>query len=104
MTTLDECFEALRDQQRRRLLLALLETNPQDDTPAVAASVTDSPAKADRALVRYHHVHLPKLEHDGFVDCDRGNGQVRTGPAFEELRPLLELLREDADALPGDLR
>lgn len=104
MAPLDECFEALGSAQRRRLLLALLESNPRDDTPAVTEGVTDSEGDADRALVQYHHVHLPKLERYGLVDWDREAGQVTKGPSFGEIRRLLELLRDEPDALPGDLQ
>lgn len=104
MATLDECFEALQDRQRRRLLLALLESNPQDDTPLVTREVTPPDEDPERALVRYHHVHLPKLERYALVDWDREAGQIVKGPAFGDVRPLLELLREGADTLPGDLQ
>lgn len=104
MVTLDECFEALRDTQRRRLLLALLESNPQDDTPLVTERMTLAEEEAGRALVRYQQIHLPKLEQYGFIDWDREGGQIRKGPAFEEARPLLELLDSEANVLPGNLQ
>jgi len=46
-----------------------------------------------------YHNHLPKLDDLGFVSWDRENGVVATGPQFEEIRPLLELLADNGDEL-----
>ncbi len=99
--TVDEMLDALADRQRRTLLVALLEHNPQNDAPVV---VDDSEEGADRVqrLLRMEHVHLPKLEEYGFVEWRQDADEVVKGPHFEEIRPLLELLESHGDELPSD--
>jgi len=101
--SLDDALDALADRQRRVLLLALLESNPQEDD--LVASKTDGGTdEGDEIdlLVRMHHVHLPKLEDYGFVEWDRDAGEVTRGPRFEEVAPLLELLDDHREELPSD--
>lgn len=95
----DDALDALADPQRRRLLVALLDHNPQDDSPVVIAD-TDAEADAVERLVKMNHVHLPKLEEYGFIEWDRDTHEVIKGPQFDEIRPLLELLADHDDELP----
>lgn len=98
----DEVLDALGDVQRRRLLLALAEANPQDDRPIEPEDVTFDEAELERLLVRLHHVHLPKLEAYGFISWNRETNEVTKGPEFDEIQPLLELLNDHLDELPDD--
>lgn len=95
---LDDCLDALRHIQRRRLLLAVLH-NSQDDDPVRLESAESDREDLER-LIELNHVHLPKLEDAGFITWDRDANEVSTGPNFEEIRPLLELLASHADELP----
>lgn len=97
----DDIVDALADVQRRTLLIALLEHNPQDDTPVVVAD-SDTEADAVERLVTMQHVHLPKLVDYGFVEWDEETHEVTKGPNFGEIRPLLELLEDHEDELPDD--
>lgn len=97
----DDMVEALAKVQRRKLLIALLEHNPQDDTPAVI-DVSESDADVVERFVTMQHVHLPKLVDYGFIEWDRESHEVMKGPKFEEIRPLLELLDSHEDELPDD--
>lgn len=97
----DDMVNALADVQRRKLLIALLEHNPQDDSPVVIVG-SKSGANAVERLVTMHHVHLPKLVDYGFIEWDEGNHEVMKGPTFDEIRPLLELLDDHEDELPSD--
>lgn len=94
--SLDVMLDALADVQRRRLLVALLQHNPQDDSPAIIEEDTDS---LD-ALISMRHVHLPKLQDYGFIDWNRETHEVTKGPNFDQIRPLLELLDNHGDELP----
>lgn len=95
----DDMVDALADVQRRKLLLALLEHNPQDDSPA---AVGGSESDALEHLSTMNHVHLPKLADYGFIEWDREKHEVSKGPNFDEIRPLLEMLDRHADELPAD--
>ena len=97
-STFDELLDAVGHIQRRKLLVALLTHNPQDDEPVV---VEDESADEELTqLAKMHHVHLPKLEDYGFIIWNRDSNEVSKGPNFEEIRPLLELLRAHEDELP----
>lgn len=95
---LDEQLEILSNVHRRRLVLSLLAHNPQSDRPA-------EPDRSDRAVgerglaIELRHVHLPKLAAAGYVDWNRSTGTVTKGPRFDELEPLLTLLRENRELL-----
>ena len=98
-TTVDEVMDALANVQRRKLLVALLAHNPQDDSPVVVAD-SEGEGSAVEQLVTMDHVHLPKLAEYGFIDWDKEAHQVEKGPKFDEIRPLLELLDDHEDELP----
>jgi predicted transcriptional regulator len=97
----DDMVDALADVQRRKLLVALLQHNPQDDAPVVIAD-SDGEADAVDRLVTMQHVHLPKLVDYGFIEWNEETHEVSKGPKFDEIRPLLELLDDHEDELPAD--
>jgi hypothetical protein len=92
-------LDAVGDIQRRKLLVALLTHNPQDDE-SVAIVADESADEELTRLVEMQHVHLPKLEDYGFITWNRDTNEVSKGPNFEEIRPLLELLRDHENELP----
>ena len=96
----EDMVDALADVQRRKVLVALLEHNPQDDTPVVIAD-SDSESDAVERLVTMQHVHLPKLADYGFIEWNEETHEVTKGPKFDEIRPLLELLDDHEDELPA---
>lgn len=100
-TSFDDMVDALADVQRRKLLVALLDHNPQDDTPVVVAE-SDSEVDAVERLVTMQHVHLPKLAEMGFIEWHPERHEVEKGPKFDEIRPLITLLAEHEDELPPD--
>lgn len=97
-TTADQLFDALADVHRRRLLLALVDHNPQDvsELPGVPWAVSESEA----GLTSKRHVHLPKLADYGLIEWDKDEQLVVKGPRFEEIEPILELLDDHHDELP----
>ncbi|NHN42029.1 hypothetical protein G9C85_10360 [Halorubellus sp. JP-L1] len=108
---LGRALEALSSQERRYLLRAVVEADP-DDWVAVEDALADdglasnelvgdggrtsstAPTVADEEplLVRAHHQHLPYLVDRGYVRWDDAEGRVRRGPDFEEVAPVLALL------------
>lgn len=109
----DDAFDALGATQRRRLLVALLETDPQrvpeltGPSDALAhgndglleeyLSNSDHVAGIDDHLLRQHCVHLPMLVDYAYVDWDHSTNLVTAGSRFEELRGILGFLATSDD-------
>jgi hypothetical protein len=99
---LDTQLNVLANVHRRRLLIALAQSNPQhDQTSASSASETNSD-EHDQAIVM-RHVHLPKLEDRGYIDWDQEAQRVTKGPQFDDIQPLLTVLIENQEALPDGI-
>jgi hypothetical protein len=47
------------------------------------------------------HNHLPRLDAYGYVDHDADRERVRPGPRFDGIAPLVELLCDTDDRVPG---
>ena len=101
--SLDTLLSIMANKYRRRLLLALLEHNPQDDGDTqLPADISLGDEELEEFRIHMTHTHLPKLAEAGVIEWDQEANVVRKGPAFTEIRPLLELMRDHADELPGD--
>lgn len=85
---LDELVDALRSVRRRRVLHALM----RGDRVSVGATGTGGgdPEEVE-PLAFDREVHFPKLEEYGFVEWHRDPHELRRGPNFGDLEPLLEL-------------
>ena len=93
----DNTFDALAHEQRRTLLLDILESTPQD---AGSESLTGEPAPTDaekRVRIAMYHRHLPKLEEYGYIVWNKNAHDGLKGPRFEEIRPLLEWMDDHAE-------
>jgi hypothetical protein len=97
--TPDGAFRALANSHRRRLLLGLLEHNPQKDLTLPVDIAFESEA-ADELRTELYHNHLPMLERLGFVEWDHQSMTVIKGAGFDEIRPLLEFIGRHRDELP----
>lgn len=94
----DNAFNALAHEDRRRLLIALLEDNPQPDTGAVSVDGGSGSVSATQQLdVQMYHQHLPKLEDYGYIKWNKDANEVVKGSRFDELRPLLACVADHAD-------
>ncbi|MFC7068889.1 DUF7344 domain-containing protein [Halobaculum lipolyticum] len=102
--SLGEYFTVLANGHRRRLLVALMRSNPRDEESLRAEIAVDDLTDEDEEVLRYklHHVHLPKLDEMAFVTWDRERDVITRGPRFDEIRPLLRLMEDHADELPDD--
>lgn len=87
--SVDTTLEVLSNASRREVLLSL--SSPSEGILAQDDLV--EPAEQTRTL-ELIHLHLPKLEDEGFIEWDRERGELRPGPRFEEARPLLVAIRE----------
>jgi hypothetical protein len=97
---MDGHFEALANIHRRRLLVALLDHNPQRDDVVVPEDVHEGDKTLQDLQTELYHSHLPRLEQAGFIRWNRDTHEVMKGPKFDEIRPLLELMRDHTDELP----
>lgn len=93
-------FGALENEKRRRLLVALLEHNPQEETIADPEANHNTEMALEPQEMEMYHKHLPKLERAGYIDWDKNSQKIHKGPRFEEIRPLLELIENHKDELP----
>jgi predicted transcriptional regulator len=96
--SLDTLLTLLGDRHRRRVVTALTGDSPRSVETLVDAMEGD-PRKLELALV---HNHLPRLRGAGVVEWEQDAGVVRRGPQFDTVEPVVELLRSNPDALPGD--
>ena len=99
---MDQYFEALADVQRRRLLVALLDHDPQQDEVAIPNDVNEGEKPLEVLQTEFSHSHLPKLEEAGFITWNQDTQKVVKGPKFAEIRPFIELMRDHAHELPDD--
>ncbi|WP_123537816.1 transcriptional regulator [Halosimplex salinum] len=95
----DDMMDAVADVQRRELLVALLDHDPQRDVPV---TVDRDARDAVKTLFMMKQVHLPKLVEYDFVDWEPTDYEVKKGTRFDEIKPLLELLDDYEDELPAD--
>ncbi|WP_440763760.1 DUF7344 domain-containing protein [Natronorubrum sp. DTA7] len=112
MVNHDEVFDALADSHRRQILVKLLSSPRYIPKPS---GISREIAEADENLLRrhlsssrtivevdeysvsMHHIHLPTLAENRFIEWDRGDNLVLQGPRFDELKPHLSLLAEQQD-------
>ncbi|ADD07636.1 HTH domain protein (plasmid) [Natrialba magadii ATCC 43099] len=100
-SSMDIVLNVLENRYRRRMLVALLEHNPQDaDNPQLPADSELAAEDLETRRIHMRHSHLPKLEESGFIEWDRDTNSVRKGPHFDEIQPLLEVLQNHANKLP----
>lgn len=98
----DDLFVALSNSYRRQLLVALLEHNPQDDYDRDPLNIVSEDVEPEVLELSLYHRHLPKLEQMGFVTWDRETNEIRKGPDWNEIEPLLTLMYDHRDELPED--
>lgn len=117
MSDVSTLFELLAAAPRRRLLVTLCDTEslrisdalltrgetrtarPDGSSPGGPRSPGDGGRDA-RELQLYHN-HLPKLAAEDVVEWDPDTGIVSRGPAFREVEPVVRLLVENPQVLPG---
>lgn len=80
----DRYFTALADEQRRDLLLAVL-----NETRYQVENQEQTPLEEE---IRLTHVHLPLLEDAKLIQWDRDTHSITRGSNYEELKPLIEIL------------
>ncbi|SDE70917.1 DUF7344 domain-containing protein [Halorientalis regularis] len=99
--TWERLLTAISDPYRRQLLVALLDHNPQDDTDLDPLDVVAETERESTVLEsELVHTHLPKLDTMEIVEWDRDTGEISTGPEWNQVAPILELIHDHRDELP----
>ena len=97
-------FRALSAEPRRQLLVALLDTAPEQSISlpesAINPTVPHSPNSLRSELA---HSHLPLLEEMGFIEWESTPLVAFRGPRFREVAVVLELLHSNVDQVPEAL-
>lgn len=88
----DALFDALANDQRRRILFDLVDEPPQRDDLIDVGTLPDGSSNEITTGIERQHIHLPKLADYGFIEWQPGTNVVVEGARFAEVRPLLELL------------
>lgn len=104
-SSLDSLFDILSNKHRRRLLIELAEKASPDEVSVHVSTVITTDGEEQKSMkIHMLHTHLPKLEKEGFIEWDRDQNVVRTGPQFEMIRPVVELLSDHSDEFPKNER
>ena len=99
----DRVFDALGHQYRRRLLSTIDKAGTRDRDELFLKELTFGTDDRERYTAQLVHVHLPKLAEMGYLEWDREGNTVTRGENYNEVAPLITLMREHANELPADL-
>ena len=83
--------------QQRRILRALLDESSISADPILRKGETLNSGEYLTICYELHHVLLPKLSDEEFVEFDRFEDKVRRGMKFDEVRRFLEQNDDDHD-------
>lgn len=95
-TQIDSMMEALRSQERRLVLLHLLNGARENSVEDLERTMTD-----ENAGTKLYHTYLPKLEQADYIEWDPDSNTVSRGPKFHEVEPLVQLLADYTAGVPG---
>lgn len=102
MVELDDIFEIMANEHRRRLLSELSTSSSQAEaTVTVPTDVVREPNEVEQVRIELYHNHLPKLVDMELIEWYNRPREVQTGARYEEVQPVVELLENHAEELPG---
>jgi len=97
----DSQLTAIQHVERRRVLLMLLRSTANDAAFDDGRAPTETDVR--KLKLQMYHVHLPKLERMGLIESTGGWYDIRRGPRFDDIAPLLRVIDDHRDELPTDL-
>ena len=80
------------------VLVSLLDNNPSYVT-GIVSSIDHAERDTERVQRELSRIHLPNLQHRGYIEWVPESGLVIRGPKFEEIRSLAEHLRGGREAV-----
>lgn len=99
---IDAALTALANRERRRLLHDLWREGRLSSRESTKIVANGGGRDLDELRTELYHVHLPRLVDFGYVVHDEATGEVRKGPKFDEIAPLIRLMATHPDELPAD--
>lgn len=91
----DQALYMLSRHHRRVILFLLNDAVVVDESDVILRS-----DDREQTTLELKHNHLPKLAEAGYIEWDQDTGEISQGPRFDEIKPLLELIKNHADELP----
>jgi hypothetical protein len=91
--------EQVLTAQPWRILRALRNKNPRTADPVLRSDESLDGEAHESVCYELYHILLPELADDGFVVFDRESDELRQGPAFDAVRPLLDRPTEELRGL-----
>ena len=99
-TSLDTMFAVLSSSSRRRILLGVSDHNPRDEDEFAPDAFASEKDDLERAKTQLHHIHLPKLADNRYIEWNPDTETIRRGSNFDDIAPLLRLMADHEDELP----
>ncbi|ELY42901.1 hypothetical protein [Natronorubrum tibetense] len=93
----DNLFTALADPERRQILFDLAD---EPDSVNID-SPPDTIANGGNERFKRYHVHLPMLDDYGFINWYPNANAIESGPQFDEIMPVLEVLVDHRKTFPA---
>lgn len=93
----DNLFTALADPERRQILFDLAD---EPDSVNID-SPPDAIENGGNARLERHHLHLPMLDDYGFINWYPNANAIESGPQFDEIMPVLEVLVDHCKTFPS---
>jgi hypothetical protein len=93
-SSLEMVFDALRHPFRRHVLLALTDPPSQSTDESSSSRFRTDCDDPDVLEIELRRVHFDTLDEYGFVDWDPETDSLARGENFDEIAPLLAVVRE----------
>lgn len=95
-TDLDTALVLLASDSRRRMLTALARSEPGHSLHM------DEYATDEQTELQLRHNDLPKMADAGLIEWTAETGHIERGENWEDIAPLIRLMRDHEDELPDD--
>jgi hypothetical protein len=101
-TRLDRTLTVLGHRSRRRILSQISEYDSTERDEFPVADLPSAGVDETQWAVELCHIHLPKLAEAGYIEWDKTSRTIRCGPEFDEIEPLVTVLREHPTEFPDE--
>lgn len=100
----NEIYRVLAHENRRMVVVSLLETPEGREVPLPRAAQKPDPEKDPQTLeLELRHQHLPMMAASDFVEWEEDPFFVRRGPHFDEIGAVFDTQIDNLDGYPKEL-